>query len=352
VRRRAIVASALLVAACHTTTHETEEARPDEVSASVSVAKVDRGDVERTITTFGTVEFAADRQRTLAFVKPGLVTDVPVVAGQTVKKGDVLLAVGGVPRGAPEVQQANIEVEFAERELARVKRLVDEKLATNQDLQNAEKQLAAAKAALHGLGGGGAGGGRMRASGDGIVAEVLVHRGDLVQAGQAGVVLAARDSMTVRAGFEVEDLPDLAQGLTARLRPVYGEKRDSEVISKLSTLHRVVNARTQLVEGLIHVDQPPAWLAAGLAVQVVVVLESHQHVLRVPRDALVQQGGKQGVFVVDKGHARFRAVKAGFGDDDRVEVDQSLAEGDRVVTTGRSSLSDGMAVRVPDASSP
>ncbi len=337
-----------LVTSCHGAA-DTGNTSPGESSAAISVVKVDKGDVDKTVLTYGTVEFAADRQRTLAFVKPGQVTGVPVVAGQMVKKGDVLLRVGGVPRGSPEVQQANIDVDFAQRELSRVKRLVEEKLATNQDLQAAQKQVAVAKAALHGLGGSGAG---MRAASDGIVAKVLVQRGDLVQAGQAGIVIAARDAMTVRAGFEVEDLPELGPGLAVRVSPVYGETHDTEAKATLSTLHRVVNTTTQLVEGLVQVGEPPQWMAAGLAVRVVVVLESHRHVLRVPRDALVQQDGKQGVFVVDKGHAHFHALSLGIGDANNMEVKAGLAEGDAIATTGRTSLSDGMPVRATGAASP
>jgi membrane fusion protein (multidrug efflux system) len=307
------------------------------------------GDVERTLLTYGTVEFAVERQRTVSFVRPGQVLGVPVVAGQTVKRGDVLLLVGGVPRGSPEVEQASIELAFAEREVARVQRLLRENMATNQELENAEKQRATARAALSSLGGGGA---PMRASADGIVARVLVQRGDLVQEGQPGIVLASGDSMTVRAGFEVEDLPELRETLPVRISPVYGDARATRVEATLSTLHRVVNPQTQLVEGLIGVPEPPTWMAAGLAVRVLVVLESAHNVLQIPRDALVEQGGKGGVFVVEQGHAHFRALTLGIVDADRVQIRQGLSAGATVVTTGRSSLSDGMAVRVGGMAQP
>lgn len=317
-------------------------------NAAVSWVEVRRGNVERTVSTYGTVEFAADRQRTLSFVKPGQVSNLLVVAGQTVKKSDSLLIVGGVPRGSPQVQQALVEVEFAERELLRVRRLVNEKLATNRDVESAEKQVAASKAGLQALGG--AGGQAMRAQADGVVARVLVQRGEQVQAGQPAVVLASSDAMTVRAGFEVEELAALKQGLRARVSPVYGARETKSAEATLSTLHRVVDPTTQLVEGLIHVSERPPWMAAGLAVRVTVVIEQKADVVRVPREALVSQGKTQGVFVVEKGHAHFRALTLGIEDHELLEVKSGLTAGAKVVTTGRSSLADGMAVRPNSAS--
>jgi len=346
--RRLVLLLCALLEACHSAREVGPSAR-GEPSAAVTVARVGIGDIERTILTYGTAEFSVERQRALSFVRPGQVVGVPVVAGQTVSRGDILLLVGGVPRGSPEVEQASIELGFAEREVARVQRLLRQNMATNQELANAQKRSATARAALASLGGGGA---PMRASADGIVARVLVQRGDLVQEGQPGIVLAAGDSMTVRAGFEVEDLPELRETLPVRISPVYGNTRDTQAEATLSTLHRVVNPQTQLVEGLIGVPKPPAWMAAGLAVRVVVVLESEHDVLQVPRDALLDQGGKRGVFVVEQGHARFHTLTFGMVGVDRVQVRHGLSEGDTVVTTGRSSLSEGMAVRVGGTAEP
>jgi RND family efflux transporter MFP subunit len=323
-----------------------------ETSAAVEVAKVSKGDIEQTISTYGTVEFAADRQRTLAFVRSGQVISVAVVAGQMVKKGDVLLSLGGVPANSPEVQHANIQVEFATRELVRVRRLIDEKLATNQELQQAEQQLAAAETALRALGGGTAGGTPLQAPTDGIVAQVLVQPGTPVQPGQPGVVIASRDAMAVHAGFEVEDLPALHGGQTVRLSPVFVERSASQVEAKLSMLHRVVNPKTQLVEGVIQVTEPAAWMAAGLAVRVIVVIESHPNVLRLPRSALLGLAGKQGVFVVDDRRVHFHPLTLGIADADMQEVTDGLQDGASVVTTGRSSVSDGMPVRITNPSTP
>ena len=344
--------ASLILLGCHHENAGSSSSRKADAGATVAVEKVDRGVVEETLESYGKVEFAEDTQRAVTFVQPGQVMAVPVVEGQLVKKSDELLRVGAVPRGSPEVQQATIAADFAARELARIQRLVVEKLATNQDLQNAEKQQAAANAALQALAGGGAAGTSIRASMDGIVAKVLVHRGDAAQVGQTAMLLAARDSMSVRVGFEVEDLPKLSEGLTIRIDSAYHGDKQRPANAVLSTLHRVVDPKTQLVEGIIRVGDPPEWMAPGLSVRVVAVLATHANVLRVPLAALVQQAGVSGLFVIHSGRASWRAPTLGLEDGERTEVVSGLNEGESVATTGRTSLADGMAVRVVTASKP
>jgi RND family efflux transporter MFP subunit len=318
-----------------------------EVQATATVAgvPVGKGTVEERILSYGTVEFPAHRQRTMTFFYEGQVTQVPVVAGQAVKRGDELMRVGPVAKDSPRVQQAVIDADFAGRELERTRRLVEQKLATNQDLQNAEKQSLAAASALRALSGGGPSGTTIRAPSDGIVASVPVHRGDVVNVGDPAVVIADHNAMSVRAGFEVSDLSRLAEGLPVRIAPVYGDREEAPAKARLSTLHRVADPKTQLVEGIIQVEEIPPWMAAGLSTRVHVILRSHEDVLVVPRDALLERDGDKGVFAIEDEHAKFRKLKLGIGDDDNVEVLAGLPEGSRVVTTGRTSLEDGMAVQ-------
>ena len=342
--RGAVVALVLVLSGCNSGSQGGDQTSTP--SAAIQTASVTRGRIERTVKTYGTAEFAPDRQRSVAVVRPGQVVSVSVITGQAVKKGDTLLRVGAMPSGSPEVQQARIDAEFSQRELGRVKHLVEEKLATNQELQNAEKQAAAAQAALRALGGGGAGGARIRAAIDGVVASVLVQRGDVVQAGKPVVVIAAGKAMTVRAGFEVEELPELSPGLPVWLEPVYRGPDGARVKATLSTLHRVVDPTTQLVEGIVNVDDAPDWMAAGLAVRLDVVLEAHDNAIRLPRDALLERSGQTGAFVIKKGHAHWTKLDIGIRGGQMLEVKKGLSLGDQVATVGRSSLSDGMAVRV------
>jgi RND family efflux transporter MFP subunit len=323
-----------------------ETAEEPQQTAAIQTAQVSRGAVEETIETLGTVEFDPGRLHTLTLTAGGKVLEVRVVAGQMVRRGDVLLTLGPLPVDSVEVQRAKLDAEYAAKGLARTRRLLEEKLATNQEVANAEKELETARVVLRSLGEGGTGAAtELKAPAEGIVAQVLVNRGQIVPAGREAAQLAPRDALAVAVGFESEDVPRLAEGQRVVIAPVSASATQAPVRAKLSRLHRTVDPSTQLVQGLIQLPDPPAWIASGMKVDVRAVVRQAPDAVRVPRLALVERDGRPGVFVIEQGHARFRALTLGIEGDDCVEVREGLAAGEVVATTGRSSLADGMAVR-------
>jgi RND family efflux transporter MFP subunit len=321
--------------------------------ATVETAAVDRGVVEETVETYGQVEFDPHRTRAVSFVTAGQVLQLLVEPGQTVREGDVLLRLGPVPGGTLEVQQARIDLEFAQRDLERVRRLRQEHLATNDAVQQAEKKVADARAALQSLGvDTPESGGAIRAPFAGVVVSVLVTSGAVVQTGQNAFLLAPREGVVVRAGFETEDAAHLAAGQTVTVEPVFPAEGDVAAHARLASLHRVIDPSTQLLETLIRPASPPPWMVSGVKVRVRVAIRSAADAVRVPRDAVLARSGGPGVFVVEGGTAHWRALAIGIEGHDRFQVLSGLSGNERVVTTGRTSLADGMAVRVSTGAAP
>ena len=334
----------LLASAC--SGPESSDATKVESSAAVATAEVTRGPIEQTLEAFGTVEFDPAKVHTVTLLHAGRVVDVPVVVGEVVHRGQTLLTLGPVPQDSLEVQRARIDVDFATREVERTRRLLDEKLATNQDLANAQKQLDTDRAMLASLGDGrGRAPAAVTAPRDGVVVQVLVTSGQVIAAGHEAARLATGDAVVVQVGFEVGDVPRLAVGLPVLLEPVYAESGATPVRAALARLHRLVDPSTQLVEGFIQLPAPPPWMAAGMKVRVRVVVRSASAAVLVPRDALVDRDGQPGVFVVAQGHASWRPIVLGIDGGAVLQVTKGLDPGEVVVTTGRTSLSDGIAVR-------
>ena len=313
--------------------------------APVSVAAVSMGPVEERLETFGTFEFDPETTRTLTSERSGEVVEVSVVPGQRVQAGLPLLVLGPVPEGSLEVQRAEIEYDFAREALERVERLAGLRLATNQEVEAARKQLEAARAGLDGLGRNGRERLVVRAPADGVVAELRVGRGSLVQAGQELARIAPAQSMAVRIGFEVEEMPRLAEGLPVLLEPVFAVRDASAIRASLARLHRVADPATQLVEGLIRLEDPPEWAVAGARARARVILQRADDAVRVPRAALVTRGDATGVFVIEDGHVRFQPISLGIQGAEDVQALSGVAVGQLLALQGRTLLSDGMAVR-------
>ena len=127
-------------------------------------------------------------------------------------------------------------------------------------------------------------------------------------------------------------------------------------------------------------------LKSGMFGRLEITYAQHEDVPTIPRAALIEEDGETAVFVLQSGAAaaaadadaakvanaspdkavatdqkaesgkdappipawvaRHRVVKVGYGDANHVEVLEGLAEGDRVITLGRSAVRDGTAVQV------
>lgn len=342
--RRALavaLAALALLAGCGSGSREPELER----TAPVETAEVSVGPIEETITAFGAIEFDPDRTRVVPFPRSGQLVRVAVVAGQPVAKGDLLMEIGATPPATLDAQRARIDLEFAEKELARMKRLLAAQLATNADLDTAAKNAAASRAALEALGGGRAPPSELRASEDSVVVEVVANPGALVQAGQAALTIAPAGAVVARVGFEPEDMPNLADSAEVRLEPLFGDGKAQPAHARISHIHQGVNPATQLVELLLRVEDPPPWMVAGARVRASAVTRRAENAVLVSHDALLEREGRTGAFVVEGGRARWRTVEVGLANDSLAEARSGLRAGDRVVTAGRTSLEEGMRVR-------
>ena len=190
----------------------------------------------------------------------------------------------------------------------------------------------------------------MRATEDSVVVEVMGTAGALVQAGQAALTIAPAGAVVARVGFEVEDISNLGDAADVRLEPLFGDGRAQPAHGHISHLRRGVNPATQLVELLVHVDEPPQWMIAGAKVRASAVTRRAQQAVLVSRDALLEREGHTGAFVVEDGRARWRAVEVGLTTDGVSEARSGLRAGEHVATAGRSSLEEGMRVRAAGSS--
>lgn len=316
-------------------------------SALVETAEIQLGPVKERLRTLGWVDFDPTQTRSVTLDRAGIVLAVRVVRGQAVHAGEALLRLGPAAPLSPEVQQAKIARDFAERELKRVRRLYDKHLATNQDLVQAEKDAAMSRAALAGLGQGrGEGPTTVVAPADGVVVQVHVGEGDVVHGGQEAVVLASAGSLIVRTGVEQEDLPRLHPGLSVLIKRFGPGGEGDQATGRVAHVGRLSDPTTQTLEGIIEVDNPPTWLVPGEEVKLEITLRGAGSVTRVPREALVDHGGEQGVFVIEKGRARWTPVQIGIAGEQYVQAKAGVGPGDVVATKGRTELTDGMAVRV------
>jgi membrane fusion protein, copper/silver efflux system len=167
---------------------------------------------------------------------------------------------------------------------------------------------------------------------NGIVTERKVTQGQYVNTGDVLYTVTDLSTIWVKADIYEVDLPQVHVGQTVEItsESLPGIKLRGQV----GFLEPVVNGQTRTTAARIQVANPTMRLRPGMFVQARFAL-SGQHVLAVPRSAVVDSGTRKLVYVA-KGNGIFEAheVQVGPGGEDFYPVLGGLKDGERVVTEG------------------
>ena len=161
-------------------------------------------------------------------------------------------------------------------------------------------------------------------------------------------VLDVVDISTVRlvANVVEKDLTELQTGNATR---VDVDAFPGEVFTgRIARVSPVLDPATRTAPIEIEIPNPTARLKPGMYARVSVTTSTRKEALVVPATAVVDLGGRRGVFTPLNETAIFRALDLGTEQKDLVEILGGLADGDTVITTGSSALRDGDRIVLPE----
>jgi RND family efflux transporter MFP subunit len=279
---------------------------------------------------------------------------VPYV-GQAVKKGELLLRLVPSPSGGGadvatvelEVTRARGELGLAEREVKRAEELLAARAIPEKQLDAARvaRDTAAARVTAaerqRGLFRGGTGGGgaglELRSPLDGVVAFADVTPGAGVDAGARLVSVVNPQRLWLEAKVYEVDAPKVEKSPGASFT-VAGFEREFTVDEKTGrrvAVGAVVDRVTRTVPVIYELPNPDGALKPGMFAKVTLFTGQTVRGLAVPDSAVVDDGGKPTVFVMDGGESFFkRAIQPGIRSGGYVQVLQGVKEGERVVSRG------------------
>jgi len=322
-------------------------------SVEVVVAKVTPQILQKQLAVYGTVTVDAGRLTDISVLYDAVIQRVLVRDGQAIKRGEPLLQVAPTPAAHAEYVQAQTAVTVARAALDRSQRLLSENLATQADVETAQKALLDAQAAfavqqtqnaaLHPL----------LASNDAVVAQVAVKDGQQIAAGTTLLQLEPVHQRTAYVGVEPEALRDIRIGQRVELTSVFQQLPTSPTQTLTSTvtdIHAAINPITRLVDirAAIAKQQATNWLSGEQLKGHIILDEQTQ--LAVPRSALLQDDRGTYLFRVstDKAHklsVQKLYVDIGIEAPGYIGIVKGVSAGEAVVTSGNYELQDGMTVR-------
>ncbi len=313
--------------------------------ASVKASPVRKGTISETVVAYGTVVPSPGRIKTLSVAYESQIRAVYVTQGQEVFRGDRLLEIGPSPDTILKLETAINNYEAARERLRQTRGRIKLKLATNQELLQAEQTLQQARLQLKSL--------KERgiakritifAHAGGVVARLLVHKDAIVPAGSPLMEIVDQGAMEVRLAVEPEDVHLIGPGHKVFMIPV-NRPRQKEVIGKIRAVSRSINPSTRLLDVFVTVPSPPPLMLNEYVWGKIIVIS--RQALLVPRSAVLPEGGHFVLFTVKDGRAHKHLVTTGLESAGQIEITgDHIGAGDMVVTLGNYELKDGMKVKV------
>ena len=152
--------------------------------------------------------------------------------------------------------------------------------------------------------------------------------------------------LQIRAKVPERYVSFLKIGLKANIiLEAYPDETFTAAITKVSP---VVDPDSRTKEILLRFDQSDPRINAGMFAKITLFTADYEGEIVVPSNTIVEKtGGKQNVFVLAPGggSVSLREVETGKSVDTMIQILSGLNEGERVITEGMTSLSDGAPVR-------
>jgi len=285
------------------------------------------------------------------------VTEIPFEEGGQVEAGALLFKLDTrkledeLNARIAALEAARARLDNAERERARVERLFERQVTTEDARDQAVTDLRAARAEVQRLQSEVSlyrerlDDASIRAPFPGRISEALVDEGDYVQAGAMLATLYRSDALEIEFTLPERHSGRIERGQSVDLTvTAYPERSFHAVTSFVSPSVRE-DTRDFLVKARL--DNPQALLKPGTFATAVLTVNERRNALVVPEEALIATREGYIVFVVDAdGRAERREVEVGLRNPGVAQVTRGLELGERVVRTGHMRVADGSPLSI------
>ena len=326
----------------------------------IVIAQLDEGKKVPLITTFNLQETDFKHflelqgnvtTKNLLMIYPefsGVLTNVYVVEGQKVRKGEVLARIddGGLSQ---QLAQLKIQAELAKTTFERQQRLWDQKIGSEmqylqaksnyeaQDQAIAQLEQQVAKTVV-------------KAPFSGTIDDVLTEQGSVVMPGQTQLLrIVNLDNMYIVTDVPEKYIANITRNKKVEVEfPVLGKKMNSKVRQVGDYINP--NNRTFKVE--ISVPNKEKSIKPNLTAKLRINDYSNEKALLIPQGIISENAsGEQYIYVVtnkenNEATAEKRIIETGLTQEGLIEVISGLEAGNEIIQEGARSVNDGQKVKI------
>lgn len=313
------------------------------VSAQVVTQPLKQGMVTSTLTAFGDV--SPERTVAISSAYPVQITQLLVVQGQSVNKGSPLALLRSDPTAVLGYQQAQSANTLAQAELKRTKELLSLQMATQSQLDTAQKNAQDAQASLMAqrkLGGGNASD-TLLAPTNGVVLVLSAAQGDRVAAGAPIMQFGGTDSLKVLLGIDPSNRATIKKGSSVTLATLSNPAQTTQ--ASVSEVQNLLDPKTQLINVVVTLSDAAAKrFIPGMRVRAEIAT-GQQQAYEVPRQAVLSDAQGSYLFQVKQHKAVRINVHSLIDNGATLGVSGKLDPAAPLVVLGNYELKDAMLVR-------
>lgn len=330
-----------------------EEETVKETELSVNVAKVQQGEIAKSVHYSGVVRGSNEvyiipkvsARVTGIFVKPG----DRVSPGQTLMTLDDRDYIAAVKMAEAGKRANDASLQLAQSDLERTRRLHESGAVSDQQLEQSQAQYEA-------LAAGSADAALEQAQTqlnnctitspiNGVVGSVNLSLGDNSSLQSPAVVVSDSSRLETEIMVSESEVSYITTGSDVEID--IRAASDKPFKGKVESVSTVPDSAKRNYAVKIVMDNPENRVRSGMFAEVQVDTISKKDVLYIPVSAVIPTGGREIVYTVDKDQrARELEVQSGIRNDNYVEIVKGLQAGQEVITKGNTLVNDGTLVRV------
>ena len=337
-----ILLSVSLLSSCSDTETASQETKDVIISVPVEVAALSVGDISSKYATTAVLEAKEE-----AFVVPrasGIIEHIYVEEGDYVEKGQILAQIE--PRRYHlNLDRAKADLVGVEKELAKINKVYDKKLVSDDTYDKLTAQYESANATLS-LAELDLKEATITAPISGFIAQRNAKVGNLSESFQRERMFHIVQQKEL---YGIVYLPEKELSKVHKDQPASLDLtafNGKEIDAFVERISPVIDAKTGTFKVTLRVPNPDHLLKSGMFAQVKLNYDTKQNVILLPRKALLAIDDSINVFVVKDGIASRKAVTVGYQEGEVVEILSGLSGNEKVVITGHQNLRDQAPVDI------
>lgn len=331
-----------------------EEKTIKEKVVNVRAGLVEKQSLKPFVQSVGTLK--PDEEVIVSSEIDGILRGLKVQEGSAVSKGMLLAQINDIDyrlevnRAEAALRQAKASLANAKVEFERKEALYREDLVTRQqyddvvarrilaegEVERAAGSLDLAREKLART--------RIHAPMGGIVKEKKVTPGDYIRNGTALLVIVRNNPIKLSFTVTERDAASLKIGQECLFK--VDSLPDREFKGKLNVIYPSLEERTRTLQAEAQVPNPQMALKPGLFARVTLYTGPPSDKVVIPVTALLYEGSKIKVFVIEGGKAREQFVKTGAKYGETMEITEGLKGGEQLVVVGQNNLAQGVKINV------